>query len=500
MAIYVANTSGPWDVLSTWLTSSATMDVITPTASGWAVATVLPTMQDDVYLNNKTVVLQTASFIHTARSITNKPLNGSSIGNSTPITIAGGSSTTLGFLSTSTGSKTYYISCSYIDGGNSSTPQTLFISGSTTTTRTLVYVTGNLIHNQDSNTTGLVTMPGNSSSIYVVGNVVGGGNLACINSAGNYNYIEVTGSVYGGGTGTTVTTRYHGITATGLYFSCSISGSVYGDRGPALHMNNSTGSWTQIIGDVYASSQFFAISASLNTGSRPHNVYIYGSVINDATTGQTALTGTRFFVSGAYVNGTTTNVRVKYQPRNAVLSMLDKNVTSDPTPATYNVYAGISYGNGKIGSLSASNTIHVRSGISYSSGSVGSTPITVYGTCYIPGTESVRRNTVYDSASFKRGNMAIPGNFEVKFGAFLDFGNQTGSYQSASQYWSTSSNSFTQVSSSGYLLSRSLDVPLGSISRSFVSDLNNVNATSNTIRRMQTVHTTESILQIGSYL
>jgi hypothetical protein len=458
-------------------------------------------MQDDVYLNNKTIILQSASFVHTARSITNKSLSVSAVGNSTLGIVSSGSSTTLGFLATSTGSKTYYVSCSYIDGGNTATPQTLFISGSATATRTVVYITGSLVHNQDSNTTGLVTMPGNSSSIYVVGNVYGGGNLACINSAGNYNYIEVTGSVYGGGTGATVTTRYHGITTTGFFSSCSISGSIYAERGPALHMNSISGSWTQIVGDVYASPQFFAISASLNTGSRPHNVYIYGSIINDATTGQMALTGTRFFISNTYVNGTGTQVKVKYRPQLTPIALALSS--ADTTPAPADVYVGVVYGQAqtKTGILTTPTVANVRSTVSYYAGTAGSTPSQQLGQCYMPHSSSVRTTVDYDvTTNLTGGAMVVPTQNQVQWGVFFSTGSLTGSYQSVSQYWSTSSNSFTQVSSSGYLLSRSLDTTLGSIIASFVSDLNNINTTSNTIRRMQTVHTTESISQIGSYL
>jgi hypothetical protein len=494
MAIYVANTSGPWDVLSTWLTSSATIDTITPTASGWAVATVLPTMQDDVYANNKNVILQSSSFVHTARIITNKSLLAVPAGSVTAVIIASGSSTAAsGFFLTSTGSKTYYISCSYFNGNNGTATQMLFVSASATTTRTIVYITGSIVHNQDS-VTALVNMPGNSSSIYVNGDVIGGGVGSAILLAGNQSTVEVTGSVYGGAAAT-----QYGISMTGLFATCSISGNLYAKRGPALHMNSVTGSRTTIYGDVYASTAYYAISASLNTSSRAHNVYIYGSVINDASTGQTALTGTRFFISSSYVNGTATQVKIKYQPQTTAIAL--QVSSADTTPAAADVYKGVVYGTGqtKIGSLTTPNVADVRSTVSYYTGSVGSTPTSQIGQCYMPHSSSVRVSISYDSASTP-GAMVVPLQNQVQYGVFFSTGSLTGSYQSASQYWSTSSNSFTQVSSSGYLLSRSLDTPLGSISGTFVTDLNNTATTSNTILRMQNVHTTQSVSQsIGSY-
>lgn len=497
MAIYVANTSGPWDVLSTWLTSSATLETITPTASGWAVATVLPTMQDDVYANNKNIILQTSSFVHTARTITNKPLLAVPAGTVTAVIISSGSSAAgSGFYITSTGSRTYYISCSYLDGGNGTATTMLHVSGSATTTRTILYITGSIIYNQDS-VSSLIQSPGNSSSIFINGDVYGGGVGSALVSAGNQTIIEVTGSVYGGQSATS-----YGISLTGLNASCSISGNLYAERGPALHMSSTTGSRTTIYGDVYASTAYYAISASLNTGSRSHDVYIYGSVINDGVHGQTALTGTKFFISGAYVNGSSTQVKIKYQPQTAPIALTLS--TTDTTPAPADVYKGIVYGqnNGKTGQLTTPKREDVRATASYSTGSAGSTPTLQTGQCYMPHSSSVRTGVNYDvTTNLTVGAMVVPTQNQVQQGVFFSTSSLTGSYQPVSQYWSTSSTSFTQVSSSGYLLSRSLDATLGSISSSFVADLNNTVIASNTVRRMQNVHTTQSVSQsIGSYM
>jgi len=497
MAVYVANKAGRWDALDTWLTSSRPWSEITTTASGWVTATTAPTLVDDVYANGNIVTFSSASgYVHSTRLLTCKPV----IINASVLVVR----STGGGFKPDKHAWVYYISSSVIDSGYSTGANVSSQNISIETSQSIFYIsssiynTGNQSINSIATPTIYITTGMHSSSIYIVGNVYGGGgNIGTVGQVVTANRcnIIITGSVYGGtdSTGVAGAGIYIG---TGTFTSCSISGSVYATTGgPGIFaVATGTGSYIQVNGNVVASHATPAISSSVLAGST-HSINIFGNIINHPTTAQQAVVGSRVYLTGSSVS----SVQVKSYP-NSNIALYDSSTTPDNTPAIANVYKGVVYGNNKTGVLTTPNVSDVRSIITYYTGSVGSTPTSQPGQCYMPHSSSVRFGAPsYDSASTP-GAMVVPIQTQVQYGVFFSTGSLTGSYQSTSQYWSTSSNSFTQVSSSGYLLSRSLDTTLGSITSSFVADLNNVNTTSNTIRRMQNVHTTQSVSQsIGSY-
>ncbi len=499
MAIYVANKTGRWDAPDTWLTSSRPWSEIATTASGWVTATTAPTLNDDVYSNGFVVTLSSASgYVHEATTITTRGVY-SRISPAAFIIRSADNS----YFTMDKHAFTYYITCSSIDGGHTSATANVSIpvirvdvSQSIFYISSSLYNSGQVSQFNPSNTYGAIFImsTAHSSSLYINGDIHGGSNPGTIyiNSANRCNII-VTGSLYGGQNTTTVAAA---IASIGQFTSCSISGSLIADSGPCVRITNS-GSYIRVNGDVYASNSSVAITGSINS-ALSQSINIFGNIVNHPITAQQAIVGSRVYLTGSSIS----SVQIKPYP-NSNITMYDESLTVDTTPAEANVYKGVTYGNNnsKTGLLTTPNVADVRSNVSYYTGSAGSTPTSQLGQCYMPDSSSVRTTINYDvTTNLTGGAMVVPTQNQVQYGVFFSTGSLTGSYQSTSQYWSTSSDSFTQVSSSGYLLSRSLDTTLGSITASFVADLNDVSITSNTIRRIQNIHTTQSVSHsIGSY-
>lgn len=482
---------------------------ITQSNAAWASTSNLPTLEDDVWMDGKTIYVPPSVPIYANRIFQQRqPDPRSSATTAPPIfgyAYTTGSSANLLSI---TSSGTYYISASVItaggNGANSGYGYMLIGAGATISGVT-VYLSASLDASDNYGSSYLIYVSNaNSCSIYMKGNVYGGGGNVIQVNAGRA-ILSITGSVYGsvfsisGAPQTANSAIYATTNATN--FTCSISGSTYVNA----IQTTPTRSLIIVNGSVNASSFASSIICSSNI-NLTHSVQIFGNVNNDPVTGQQAISAPRIFITGSSISA----IQLKQNPAGNT-TLTDTGSSISYTYASQNdVVNGYKYDNNSktgTGLVTGSFAQHVRSAVTFSlatkyndgSGDVW-TVRTVSGSCYIPHSSSVRIGVSYDSAS-TLGAMQVPTQTQVQYGAFIASGSITGSYQSASQYWATASTAFTKVSSSGYLLSRSLDVALGTITGSLVADLNNTATTSNTVRRIQNVHTTQSVSQsIGSYI
>jgi hypothetical protein len=512
MAIYKPATNGSWNTVQWQSVNDATQS-----QASWANASGAPTINDEVWLDGKTLTINPNIIVSASRIIATRIPNES--GFAYTAGLPGGvygavSSSLVGGKLQITSSGTYYITASYITGpGTSQNNAVLDITAAASSS--IVYVSASINANASgdgANTTRIVSVAANTCSLFINGNLYGGyytTAVAIVNTniaaqpAGR-SILILTGSAYGAAGTTAIGNTCIYIAST--LATCSISGSVINNGlNPTILMVSSRSLVEVRAGSVVSSINAPAISGSMSA-PLSQSIFISGNIVNHPKTGQQAIyTANRVYIHSSSL-GSSCKIQIKPYPAGNV-ELVDPNFGTVITyPAENNVVSGYAYGNGQTGTMRTPLPRDVRNEITYTTASRVTSATTstwqvlqVQGACYMPHSSSVRVGVSYDSASTP-GAMLVPSQSQTQWGAFFSTSSLTGSYQSASQYWSTSSNSFTQVSSSVYLLSRSLDVALGTITGSFVANLNDVNATSNTVRRMQNVHTTQSVSQsIGAY-
>jgi hypothetical protein len=501
MAIYK-----PKATLKTWNDTNNWQFVrsVTQSRFDWADTASLPTNNDDVWMDGKQLYIPIGIPIYANRILPHGQPGSTAAQSPAPLLTSSNQPTAGTALLITASNSTYYISASTISGTSEANAIAFNVaSGATNVT---VYLSASIDGGEQYNQNGLVVISAASCSMYINGNIYGGG-LSSIYSNVSSTKIFMTGSLYGPNTNVLVFNRaciFFDSNAT--LSTASILGSVY-DQGKApLISSAASRSLVEIKGTIVGSSSGPTYSGSMSA-ALSQSFIISGSVINHPFTGQQAIyTANRVYIHSSSL-GSSCKIQIKPYPAGNV-ELVDPNFGTVITyPAENNVVSGYAYGNGQTGTMRTPLPRDVRNEITYTTASRVTSATTstwqvlqVQGACYMPHSSSVRVGVSYDSTSTP-GAMLVPSQSQTQWGAFFSTSSLTGSYQSASQYWSTSSNSFTQVSSSGYLLSRSLDVALGTITGSFVADLNNINTNSNTIRRMQNVHTTQSVSQsIGVYL
>jgi hypothetical protein len=295
--------------------------------------------------------------------------------------------------------------------------------------------------------------------------------------ADNLGYtLKITGSIIAQGTSTAVNL---GNAVT----SFSISGSIIGGAGIGLSTSVPT---TPIIinGNVTAGSGAPGIS-STSTGL----VTVYGNLFN--TNGYLAVVASRLRVTGS-AQWTVQNLA----GANTILS-----ATTYPAgtfPAATDVRLGTDNGNGETGQVVIPSRNDVRFGESVDNGS----GVTTTGLMVVPSSNDVRKNIFVNTASISgvqaTGSMIVPTISQVRLGVLVDSG--SGTFQGISDFWNFATSSITTPGSIGALITSSLNVKAGSITGSFIAELDNTSSTSPTVKRLQntsTVGTTGD--QLSSY-
>jgi hypothetical protein len=167
-------------------------------------------------------------------------------------------------------------------------------------------------------------------------------------------------------------------------------------------------------------------------------------------------------------------------------------------PNANNVRLGTDNGNGSTGTVQIPNRNDVRFGVSVDDGSGNTTT----GLMVVPSPNDVRKNIFVNTASISgvqaTGSMIVPTVSQVRLGVLVDSG--SGTFQGISDFWNFLTSSITTPGSIGALITSSLNVKAGSITGSFIAELDNTSSTSPTVKRLQnssTVQTTGD--QLSSY-
>lgn len=531
MSFFVpSNTGLTWNATNSWLSSS------TATApSTWATASTLPGSIDDVFLFGRNMTLD----------VTN--INVQSLRNTT----TGSISTSGGTLTFSSASITYTVTASnglYAQGtllANGVAGQTINITGSQL--NGLAIAGSSYLINPLSNTTlniiaenvgsgnavgPVIYVTATGNNIYLTGNQTGSTGAAIyigLASANTCN-IYITGSIQSRGS-----TNAISYTNTALG-TLSILGNVNGSTGAAPSIGNGTattngGPGTALIinGNVNASNTAEAIRISSLvtptvtitgdvTGNSIYPAITYGVANNVTVTGTvtagssapgiiSTAAGALVTVFGKIVNvngfqgvqsqrlilssSATQNMAWTWQDpagNNITYSPSTANITVPPAGAVRNEVATGTVGIN--GTLIVPADSDVKEGVQYDNG-------TKTGKMRVPSYLDVRATVAVDSGS---GAIIMPTEAQVQSGVTFDSGSsKTGTYDGVAAFWGYSTASMTPGSIGG-LITQSLDVRIGTITGSLISELDNTATTSNTVRRMQnaaTVSTTGD--QLSSY-
>jgi hypothetical protein len=482
-----------WSVISSWVTSSDGVGT-------WGPANSLPDVTDEVYLDGKSIYWDYATSEQPlfttqpikAKFITNRARTG------TPSTAASGS------ISCSIAGVVYNITSSFILGSGSATTfpsttglinlnsgahsLTLNISGNidarsssvADNTRAVISANATDLGNFKINIVGNVYSGAVGSGIYLSSNFYGGvitvyGNV--FNSGSGYGIlciqrgttVIITGSVQSSGSNPTILA---GNSSNDTTAQIIVSGSVSVSNSapttgsaPALSFGTTVLSEGRIIGNVTAGASSSAVG-SLSFTPTNHIWYVYGSLISDPTNSRTPIYGGSVYVSQSYTINNTDGTTTLLIPQ------------SNPYPSITNVRLGSpAYGDSSQynGSMVIPNVTDVRYSKLVNTGSAT-------GSIRIPSSSDVRYGILFDTGSI--GTLIMPSSSFVSKSLVFDNGD-VGTYDGIPDFWGFAVSSITTPGSIGALITSSLNVPLGSISASFINALDDPNTSSPTVKRLQ---------------
>jgi hypothetical protein len=489
----------------------------------WGTSSQIPTINDDVFLEGNIVRIDSTSINSAvARTIQNRALSPNTALNGTTPHIYPGikvsASAGSGYVNVTTGSTTINITSSIIYSGQGTT-STGTITITTGSATTIINISGS-IDNTFASTNGTaifsnvrITCSVNGN-IYTTKNVTGAYGIWFNTSTTANSLLNITGSIthktslqtadsyalYMQGTiggklnisGNIINDSY---TTTTILASnansafITITGSIYqNNRSSVIFLTNTAANpiTCSINGDVYSNGYAsFGFSALYFTGgTQTVLLNINGNLYDNIAYYNTVIGGTstlvRFFHSGSRTINTTNFSQATLNPPGTILS------PGSGLPITSSVRSGSKYGSSLeySGSMVVPSANNVRYLTLVDTGS---------GLVYVPETGSVRSSVTSSQTNNvnSTGSIIIPSSSNVLTGIIFNTGS-VGTYASIDQYWNTSSAVVSQTDSIGYVLSSSLNVPFGSITGSIMSDLSNLNTTSNTVKRMQNIATTSS--------
>ena len=474
-----AITAGNWTTTSSWATSSGAVGTW-GTASAYPGANPAVPSDDYVYMNGLSMALNTSSI--NLAFLSNAILTGLPI------------SSSIGGRITFSPSTTYVITAS--DGiihANTAVANSQLIDLQANASVNLTISTSLFDYSAQTNANAYgINMNGATQILTFVGNIKGGGSstsaaIRCAGVAGqnitiignlsgstgpalqadNFGYIlKITGSIIAQGTSTAVTL---GNAVT----SFSISGSIIGGAGIGLSTSVPT---TPIIinGNVTAGSGATGISSTSTAV-----VIVYGTLTNNGI--YQAVSAQRLAISSPKITLRTTDGNdTDFTPQ----------VGGSPNYPAVTDVRNTATVNGVPGQVVIPSVNDVRFGVSVNTGSAT-------GLMVVPSASDVRFGVLVNTGS-ATGTMYVPLASQVKYGVSVNTGSTTGSYVGPADIWSYATASLT--TGVGKLIKDNLDVNVGSVSSSIMSELNKSGSSYAVVTRLQntaTVGTTGD--QISSF-
>ena len=397
-----------------------------------------------------------------------------------------------------------------------------------------INISGSIYQSATSTASPSISVFGFNNLINIYGDVVGGVSTQAVAATGvillasSYNTLNIYGNLYNSsstaaaGGVINVADTYVGntINVYGGPFRpiTSINGTSVVTTLNTLRNNMETRAGSPLIRVISAAGPTVPNNIILGTTTTPLSMYNSGTgslVISTTATAQVIstvdTTTTAFIYANPTFQLTATGSKIMFNvPRIYISSSNIAIVTSsvangapyafgqsnisDPTPATTDVYVGVTYGNNnsKTGVLTTPSSSNVRSTITYSSGSVGATPSSIPGTAAIPPQNDVRFGIRYDTVP-SGGAMIVPVASQVSASFGFESYNVSGSYSGSKTFWATPH--VTMTTGIGALISQSLNVRAGSVTGSLIGLLDT--NTSNTVTRLRSI---ASVADVGNAL
>lgn len=468
MAVYAANQTGTWSTLATWVSTSAMPPNALGNTSSWGVATALPGANDIVLFNGKTVTYDTTINVNRISSV----VSGSDYGSPLTNVLSGGVITPSATV-TITASNGIYL------GHVGSSPQAWFM---TLTSANVVNITASVIDQSASQQYGIYLSSTGATLNVTASSIIGNSSVTSTNTGaillGNFAAtLRVQSNITGSNSPAIQTT---GTTAAnGTYI---INGNVT-TIGQSPGIFSTSPITITVNGNVTAGS----ISPGIASTTAAGLITVNGSIVN--VNGFQGVQSQRLILSSSSATAMSwtwqdpAGNNITYSPSTA-------NITyPDPAAVRSGSTGTTSTGTGD-GTLVVPADTDVKESVQYDNG-------TKTGKMRVPSYLDVRATVAVDSGS---GAIIMPTEAQVQSGVTFDSGSsKTGTYDGVAAFWGYSTASMT-AGSIGGLITQSLDVRIGTITGSLISELDNTGSSSNTIRRMQnaaTVHTTGD--QLSSY-
>ena len=551
MSWFAANVSGLWTTTATWVSSSTNSGATTGSAP-WAAATTIPQPGDIVFLNGKIVTLPSSDYavnvggisaeigssntFGTTNVIVGGNIQGAAAGTWTyQITASQGiiagtvsanalsmigpgatgqtinvtaskidgtkyTNTAQGVLDGRLTNTTYNIVCDSIVGPGAGGVGIFFlfsgattlnirsnITGSSVTTGAPIWIQSTGTNNititgsLKTTSTGQVIYYNNTNlggSINILGNIDASTSTGAAINIGPNGGITINGNVTGGTLASAIT-----FTNSSATLGITVTGNVTAGSGVVPAISNTIAVPITVTGTVTAGVNSPGIISTTSTGL----VTVYGSIVNvngfQGVQSQRLILSSSAATAMAWTWQDTAGNNITYSPSTA-------NITyPDPAAVRQGASGQTSTGTSN-GTLVVPAVTDVRETVSYDNG-------TKTGTMRVPSYLDVRSGVAVDSGS---GAIIMPTAAQVQSGVTFDSGSsKTGTYDGVAAFWGYSTASMS-AGSIGALITQSLDVRIGTITGSLVTELDNTAITSNTVRRMQnaaTVQTTGD--QLSSY-